>query len=489
MVKIEEIIRLKGLGHSQRKVSKILGCARNTVKEYWEASREDLKKYQAQQEVCPGWLSLVDWEGLGEELSSSIPRTVLHEELSKAHPGKIPNYQNFCKQLNKKIAPPQALAISLARERIPGKSLEVDYSGDGIDILIPATGELKQAELFVAVLGFSSKIYAEFTWTQQLPDFINAHVNCFEYMGGTTEYIVADNCKTAVSKSDKEDPIINRSYLDLARHYNTAIDPADAYRPKHKAVVEKSVQIIQKGFLARVRNKTYTSLREVNRDLSSFVNELNDKTMPSRGLSRNELAEQENLTALPAHKYEFAQWQQLKVHPDCHIQLQRNYYSVPHQFVGKTVQVKFNAKMVSIYHNLDFLCSHPRTLEKRGRRITNKNHYPPRYQLDSHFLIQKSLADAKAIGPYAYAFTQRRLLAPRYPLKHLRSIQALLGLQNKYTPSQINHACSLAIRFDKISLPFIKDCLKNSKPKNTSSTLLPPTRQPELTCLQGGLFS
>lgn len=294
-MEIAEILRLKTLGHSQRQISKLSGFSRNTIKEYWSLSKEQFLDLQKKKDQGPSWTQLVDWNWVQAELQRKTSRTILHRELSDGFEGKIPNYQNFCKYLSSQFSGNPSEKISLPRERIAGRYLEVDYSGDKVEILIPSTGELRSAELYVGALGYSSKVFAEFTWTQQLPDFLSSHVNCFEFFGGTVEILVPDNCKTAITKASKLDPVINRSYQSLAEHYGCVVDPADPYRPKHKAVVEKSVQLIQTEFIASIRDKTYTSLQELNRDLRSFLDRVNDRPIKGRGQSRNALAELENL--------------------------------------------------------------------------------------------------------------------------------------------------------------------------------------------------
>lgn len=491
-VEIAEIIRLKTLGHSQRQVSKILGISRNTIKQYWNFSIEQCRVLEEKDPQEPTWIKLIDWDWIKRELHRKTPRTILYKELCDGFPEQLPVYENFCRQVAKKISNSPTTTISLPRERIPGRYMEIDYGGDKVEILVPATGELKKASLFVAALGYSSKIFAEFTWSEKLPDFLASHVNAFSFFGGTTEVLVPDNCKTAVTKASKQEPTINRSYSSLAEHYGVAIDPADPYKPRHKAVVEKSVQLIQSEFIAAHRNKTYTSLSEINRDLKDFCAMVNTRPIKGRGQSRNELAKLENLKALPEYPFEFCQWSQAKVHHDCHIQLGKNYYSVPFQWVSKTVDVKLTRSMVSIYSNLELLCSHPHIEGPNWRWSTNKNHYPPKAQVDSDFLIASLLKKARLIGENTELLCQKRLIAPKHPLKHLRSMQALVALKEKYSHEQIDAACAMALRFDRLSMAYIRDCLKNSIRSKTQinqqqTKTRAPQRQLKLSCLQGGI--
>lgn len=485
-VQIAEILRLKKLGHTQRKVYKILGISRNTVIKYWDLTQKELRSLDQQNPQEPEWVKLIDWDWVQKEVGRKTPRTILYKELCDGFPNQLPTYENFCRQLTKKSHIVPVAAISVPRERVPGRYMEIDYAGDRVEILIPASGELKTASLFVATLGYSSKIYAEFTWTQKLPDFIASHVNAFHFFGGCTEILVPDNCKTAVTKAAKEDPVINKSYQSLAEHYNTCVDPADPFKPRHKAIVEKSVQLLQSEFIAANRDKTYTSLRELNRDLKIFCDMVNDRPIKGRGQSRNELAKLEKLKPLPSHPFEFCEWSQAKVHNDCHIQLSNNFYSVPYEWVSKTVAVKLTKSMVYIYGELDLLGSHLRMQGVNWRWATKKEHYPPKAMVDSDFFVASLLKKSQLIGPNAHLFGQKKLSIPKHPLKNLRSMQSLIALQIKYSNEKIDHACSLALRFDRISMAYIKDCLKNWVHQNEPQTRA-PLRQTTLSCLQGGI--
>ena len=123
-----------------------------------------------------------------------------------------------------------------------GERLFVDYAGDGVPVVIDRlTGEIRMAQIFVAVLGASSFTFAKATWTQALPDWIDAHVRAFEAIGGVPELVVPDNARTAIVKPSFYDPEVNRTYAEMAVHYGTAILPARPRKPRDKAKVEQAV--------------------------------------------------------------------------------------------------------------------------------------------------------------------------------------------------------------------------------------------------------
>jgi hypothetical protein len=144
------------------------------------------------------------------------------------------------------------------------------------------------------------------------------------------------------------------------------------------------------------------------------------------------------------------------------------------------------------YSNLELLCSHVHAEGTNWRWSTNINHYPPKAQIDSDFLIASLLKKARLVGANAEILCQRRLLEPKHPFKHLRSMQALIALNQKYTNEQIDNACSMALRFDKLSMAYIRDGLKNSirtqtQIKKQQTLIRAPQRQLNLSCLQGGI--
>jgi transposase len=180
-----------------------------------------------------------------------------------------------------------------------GDKLFVDDAGDGVPVVNRLTGEVRQAQIFVAVMGASNFTYAEATWTQRLADWIGAHVRALEAIGGVPNLIVPDNTKVAVIKACLFDPQINRTYADMASHYGTAILPARPRRPRDKAKVEQGVLIIERLLLGRLRNRIFFSLAEVNTAIAELVKRLNENRVIRRlGVTRRQLLEELDRPAL-----------------------------------------------------------------------------------------------------------------------------------------------------------------------------------------------
>ena len=164
-----------------------------------------------------------------------------------------------------------------------GERLFVDYAGDGVPVVIDRlTGEIRMAQIFVAVLGASSFTFAKATWTQALPDWIDAHVRAFEAIGGVPELVVPDNAKTAIVKASFYDPQVNRTYAEMAAHYGTAILPARPRKPRDKAKVEQAVLIVERWLLGRLRRRIFHSLADVDAALGELMAQLNEQAAPAQ---------------------------------------------------------------------------------------------------------------------------------------------------------------------------------------------------------------
>ncbi|WP_456791579.1 hypothetical protein [Bradyrhizobium sp. USDA 4506] len=130
------------------------------------------------------------------------------------------------------------LKPTLRQVHVAGEKLFVDYSGHTMEVIDGLTGEMRSAQIFVAAPGAPNYTYAEASLSQSLPDWIASHVRAFAYFGGTARQTVSDNLKAGITRARFHEPIVNRTYADLARHYRSAIVPARPYRPRDKAKVE-----------------------------------------------------------------------------------------------------------------------------------------------------------------------------------------------------------------------------------------------------------
>ena len=482
MDKQKEIQFLKPLLKSQRKVAKHLGINREAVAKYWNQTISDTIPCV----VPPDWTTKIDWEYVQKEIKSGVSAQTLYKEFSRVE--LLPSYQNFARYFRLHKKPEKIQEVSLPIERIPGQTMEVDYSGDKMEILNPSTGEILVAELFVATLSYSDYYYAEFTFTQKLPVFLNSCKNAFEHIGSVPKFIVSDNCLTAVTKAEKHDVYLNKSFRDFCHHYNVIADPARVFRPKDKPHVENSIGIIQGEFFQQYRHTTFTSLFELNSVFKKYLIDKMDFKILSRGMSRNELLaiELPEMRDLPAVPFELFDYKISKVHPDCHIRHQRNFYSVPYRFVGKEVEVKFNNKMIYAYCEAEEIAVHAIAVGT-CIYVTNKGHYPESKLLDTNFHILSSLEKSKKIGPNTAQLVKKLFEIPRnHPLRNLTKVLGVLSLKDKFSVDAVEYGAEAALESNKLSYTYVKNCAKNYRPLKEKTTLL-PNRQMEFVCLQGGL--
>lgn len=263
-----------------------------------------------------------------------------------------------------------------------GEKVFIDYCGPTIDIIDPETGEIRSAAIFVAILGASNYTYVEATWDQMLPNWIASHVRAFQFFGGVPALLVPDNLRSAVSKACRYEPKINRTYSDLAAHYQTAVLPARPYKPKDKAKVENAVLIVERWILARLRHHTFVGLGELNAAIHQLLEELNSrpfKKLPGTRKSQFEAIDKPVLKSLPERPYEFARFLEARVHVDYHIEVERHYYSVPHALIKQLVQVRLTTTTVEVFVNSQRVASHIRSYYK-GKHTTLAEHMPVAHQ-------------------------------------------------------------------------------------------------------------
>ncbi len=326
-----------------------------------------------------------------------------------------------------------------------------------------SNGTIKQAEIFIAVLGASNFTYAEATWSQKLHDWISSHVRCFEYIDGVTKILVPDNLKSAVSKANKYDPDINPSYQQMAIYYNTTIIPARSHKPKDKAKVESGVLIVERWILAKLRNVKFHSLGELNIAIKKLLKELNNKPfqkLPGNRYSSFIELDKPNLKPLPKKSYEFTEIKKATVHVDYHVEIEQHYYSVPYNLVRKKVEIHITSKTISILYKGTRVASHARSFNK-GYKSTQFNHMPTNHQKFKEWSSGKSLDWALKIGPSTTQivkdFFEKRLC----PIQNYKFYSGLSSLSKKYSESRLENACKRALVIDSSTYKSIASILEN----------------------------
>jgi len=338
MRKVREVLRLRHARRaSERQIAVAVGVSRSTVGEYLRRAAVIGITWPVPEGMDDGELErrlftpptseetpakpLPDWSQVHRELKRrGVTLLLLWEEYRAAH-GDGYGYSRFCDLYR---AWRGAISPTMRQTHGPAEKLFVDFAGDTLPVFDAATGIERRAHIFVAVLGASNYTYAEARWTEGLADWIGAHVNALASIGGVPKAIVCDNLKAGVTATSRYEPGINRTYQELAEHYDTAILPTRPRKPRDKAKVEVAVQIVQRFVLARLRNACFFSLTELNAAIRKCVDDLNAKVIRKLGVSRNELfaeIDRPALKALPSAPYQYAEWKKCRVAPDYHVEI------------------------------------------------------------------------------------------------------------------------------------------------------------------------
>ena len=460
MKDINEIKRLRQLGLGKRQIARALNIHRNTVSKYInELDAPSVPAVADEKSLQENtWSSDIDWEKVRTEYLSGVPLNIIYEELFESK--KVPvQYPGFWKQAQKRIALTEATMVRIFK---PGERIEIDYA-DGIDILDPVTGEIRKTELFVGVLCHSRHVFAEFTWSQSSADFLQSHVNMFNFFGGTAQVLSPDNLKSAVTKTHRYDPTINQAYTKLAEYYDVAVVPARVRTPKDKAIVERTIQIFQRWFYMKVRYKTFTSLVELNQCLREYLIMFSRKRHRIFKRTREEMFkdEQSHLKSLPQIPYAVAIYSRAVLSRDCHLSFDGNFYSAPHWLRGKELDLWVTSTQIEIYSEGDRVAIHGRK-NTRSLFVTDTKHYPPAQQAYADEDVKKLFTQAANIGTETEMMI-KNLLSESHPLRHLRRIQGIISLSWKYGHVLLEAACKEANRFNNRNVQYLERVIKARK--------------------------
>src|ERR1700716_2535431 len=350
MRRVREVLRLRhALGMSDRSIAQSLGIGKTTVGEYvcrakvigitWPVPEEiDDAELERRLFTAPSFEAKpkrppLDWPRLHEELKRrGVTLMLLWLEYRANEPDGF-GYSRFCGLYGDWR---RSVSATMRQTHAAGAKLFVDFAGDTVAVFDPLTGDTRQAHIFVSALGASNFTYAEARWSEGLADWIGVHVGALAAIGGVPKAVVCDNLKAGVTKASRYEPGVNRTYQDLATHYGFAILPTRVRKPRDKAKVEVAVQIVQRFVLARLRNRRFFSLDDLNIAIHECVADLNAKIMRKLGKSRRELLEtieRPALKAVPAEPYRYAQGRRARVAPDYHVEIAGHFYSVPSRLI------------------------------------------------------------------------------------------------------------------------------------------------------------
>lgn len=483
MLKAREIIRMKyEVGLSLREIAQACGCGKSTVGEVllraenaglkWPTELSDKQLMSAlyppmeKESAAPE----PDMEYIfGEMKRKGVTLMLLWEEYKEKHPEGI-MYTQFCdryrsfKKNNK---------LTLHKEHKAGEEMEVDWAGQTIIYVDTSTGELKKAYVFVAVLPASAYPFVYAFCDMKTPSWIDAHIRAFEYFGGVPRITIPDNAKTAVLKSDLIDPVISKSYLDMARHYGTTILPARAGHPKDKGADENMVGNISRRIIGALRNRQFFSIHEINQaikeELAKFVERPFQK-MEGNRVTAFESIDKPALRPLPGRQYEYADWKEAKVQFNYHVEYDGFFYSVHYSYVGKLCSVRATAKTIEIYMGSERIWAYPRNYNTFKRYTTLPEHMPDEHKAVTGWSSDRFLSWAEKIGPNTRELINRVLESREHPVQTYRACMGVMRLAKNYT-SEVFEAASLeAIDKNTCSFKYFSIILRQKTGKASDCT-------------------
>ena len=343
-----------------------------------------------------------------------------------------------------------------------GEKMFVDYAGQTFPVIDRYTGEIREAQLFVAVLGASNYTYAEASWTQSLPDWINSHVHAFEYFGGISKIVIPDNLKTGITKSCRYEPDINPTYHDMAIHYETVIIPTRVRKPKDKAKVEVGVQIAERWILAALRNRTFFYLRDLNEAIGALLNKLNHRPFKKLNGSRQswfEAIEKSALLPLPPSRYVFAEWKKARVNIDYHVELKYHYYSVPYSLAQEKVELRYTTTTVEVFYKGKRVASHKRD-NAPGKHTTLEDHMPKSHQKYLTWSPSRIIQWAGSTGESTAKVVETILKTRKHPEQGYRSCMGIMRLGKQFSPNRLEAACCRAVAIGAFNYKSIRSILE-----------------------------
>ncbi len=493
MRKLKELMRLKFEARlSHRQIGRSLSISPGTVSDYvrkvqaqglsWPlppgTGDEELERRIFSPPAIRGYSATKrepDFPAMHQELKrKGVTLSLLWEEYREGlGVEELYSYSQFCARYRTWR---RRLKRSMRQVHLAGEKVFVDYAGPKVELIDPTTGEVREANLFVAVLGASSYTYAEASWTQTLPDWCRSHARAFAFFGGVPALAIPDNLRSGVSKACRYEPELNPTYAQMAAYFGVAVLPARPRRAKDKAKAEVGVQVVERWILARLRHHTFFSLTELNaaiRELLEVLNARPFKRLPGSRREAFERLDRPALRPLPAVPYLYTEVKKATVYIDYHIELDGHYYSVPHSLVGQKVESHASAATVSFVHRGNVVACHVRSTV-RGKFTTNPAHMPRSHREHAQWSPGRFLNWGAQIGTATAAVVKHLLENRPHPEHGYRSCLGLLNLHRRYGTERLEAACRRAVAIGSPTRKSVLSILEQGLDRVTLES--PPTQ-------------
>jgi transposase len=495
MRKTQEVLRLRfELGLSQDQIARSCSIAQGTVSNYlkraraagvtwplpegWDQARlEEALFGQSPRRLYETRRPTPDFARLHQELQTHRHLTLqlLWEEYRQNYPDGF-GYSRFCELYHRWR---RRLDVVLRQEHKAGEKLFVDYAGDTIPIHDPQGGPLRQASLFVAVLGASNYTYAEATWSQGLEDWLGAHIRTFEFLGAVPQLVIPDNARTGVSRACRYEPDLNPAYQELAQHYGVGVLPARPYKPRDKAKGENAVLVVERWVVAALRHRRFFSLSDLNQAIRELLEKLNHRPFRRRPGCRASLFQELDRPALgplPAERFQLHHWTQARVNIDYHVQFDLHFYSVPYTLTGQLVEIRSTATTIEIFHRGQRVASHARS-HQPYKATTVTEHRPKSHQQHLAWPPSRLVHWAQSVGPATAQLFAEILKSKPHPEMGYRSCLGILRLGTRYSNERLEAAARRAVSTGACSYHSVKSILERSLDRQPLET---PSSSPPL---------
>jgi len=487
MRQIREVLRQKwGLGLSNRQTARSCGISRPTVAEYVKRAEaaglswplpSDLDDTELERKLFPPAVAIPseqravpDWSVVNQEFRrKGVTMALLWDEYKAANPEGY-QYSWFCEHYRRWLG---KVDVVMRQTHRAGEKLFVDYAGQTMPIIDKMSGEVVDAQIFVAVLGASNFTYAEATWTQALPDWIGSHVRAFNYLGSLPKIIVPDNLKSGVHLAHRYEPELNLTYAEMGQHYGVAIIPTRSAKPRDKAKVESGVLVVERWILARLRNRQFFSLAELNAAIAELLEVLNNrpfKKLPGTRRSMFDSLDRPAMQPLPGAPYQFAEWNKVRVNIDYHVAIDKHYYSVPYQLVKQQLDARVTTNTVELLHKGKRVASHRRSY-RQGAHTTVNAHMPKAHREYAEWTPERLVRWAGETGPATAMLVETILTSRPHPQHGFRACLGLMRLGKRYTTARLEAASRRALAIGSCSYKSVESILKNGLDRKP----LPPT--------------
>src|SRR5699024_3464163 len=462
MVKYRKILEYHFDGMTQRTIEVAVGSSRHTIRDVVNKAKErGITKLT--EEMTDNWLEDFLFPEKRPQARGYLQESwdYVHKELAKRHMTLRLLHKEYCQRAKEQQVLPYAYRtycehyrnyadkykVTMPLKHKPGESIEVDWAGTTLKLIDRETGEDIKVYIFVATLPFSQYSYAEGFLDMKSSSWLMAHINMFKYFDGVPETLVPDNLRTGVNKPDYAEPIINESYRELADYYQTVIVPTLIRKVKDKSSVEGAVGFISRQIIASLRNTQCFYLEDLNALIWEKLVELNhDPFQKKKGSRHSVFDEEEHAYLKPVRQpdYELTEWRIAKVQLNYHIQVERNYYSVPYEYVQCDVEARLTKNLIEVYFNQSRIASHKRFKSQIDQYSTLLDHMPDHHRMHAEHTPESVRIWAKEIGDHTLEVVDR-ILKQQVEKRALKILMGIQNLENKYSPQLIEDSSEIIL--------------------------------------------